>query len=384
MSITIRKSDAISFASDLPPNLKVRELEIHILEYRSLTLNEAVEDSDNHVANVVETLIKLLLNLMQNINRLRIHLSIDSWSIPLFELGGLFSGTKLTLVLPNAKIKCSNVVEIPSSTIRLTLLCDSVVARSLSSNTLKSLSIHEPYGGDSTQEEPSTLIFNLDHWPALQSISLQSDLVAWSKFSLAFLSKVTILRDSLDPQKNDKFTYFIKAIACRPDSYPSLEEIELGECPELDILMIILERRNLLQGPGIKKIRQISFPSSCSNSIRKIISTLLAGKWAERPSNKDLSLAGNVEILLDLTLPGCYMCHRGLRYCDAPVGKTGHRVNIQDSLEALKVYPDNEDGVISSWNDRALLWESIDRNSAGRLRRCGWLDNGEYITADSL
>lgn len=333
---------------------------------------------------MVETLIKLLLNLMQNINRLRIHLSIDSWSIPLFELGGLFSGTKLTLVLPNAKIKCSNVVEIPSSTIRLTLLCDSVVARSLSSNTLKSLSIHEPYGGDSTQEEPSTLIFNLDHWPALQSISLQSDLVAWSKFSLAFLSKVTILRDSLDPQKNDKFTYFIKAIACRPDSYPSLEEIELGECPELDILMIMLERRNLLQGPGIKKIRQISFPSSCSNSIRKIISTLLAGKWAERPSNKDISLAGNAEILLDLTLPGCYMCHRGLRYCDAPVGKTGHRVNIQDSLEALKVYPDNEDGVISSWNDRALLWESIDRNSAGRLRRCDWLHNGEDITADSL
>ncbi|PVF90976.1 hypothetical protein CPB86DRAFT_667659, partial [Serendipita vermifera] len=127
-------------------------------------------------------------------------------------------------------------------------------------------------------------------------------------------------------------------------------------CPELDILVIMLERRNLLQGPSIKKIKKISLSSTCSLRIQKIISVLLGGRWVERPSNKDLSLAGNVDVLLDLTLPGCYMCHRGLRFCDAPVQNVPKEGNTQGLLEALQVYPEDEDEILSSWSDRALLW----------------------------
>ncbi|PVF99139.1 hypothetical protein CPB86DRAFT_670478, partial [Serendipita vermifera] len=151
-------------------------------------------------------------------------------------------------------------------------------------------------------------------------------------------------------------TSFIRDVACRPDSYPSLEVIELDECPELDILMIMLERRNLLQGPGINKIKEISFRSPCSLGILKIISTLLGGKWVERPSNKDLSLAGNAEALLDLTLPGCYMCHRGLRFCDAAVESVPEDRNQDISVNTLRIYPEDEDEILSTWEERVGLW----------------------------
>lgn len=71
----------------------------------------------------------------------------------------------------------------------------------------------------------------------------------------------------------------------------------------------MLERRNLLQGPNIKRIKELSFESSCSNGVRKIISTLLAGKWVDRPSNRDLSLSGNADIILDGLLSQARLLH---------------------------------------------------------------------------
>ncbi|PVF93206.1 hypothetical protein CPB86DRAFT_128641 [Serendipita vermifera] len=271
-----------------------------------------------------------------------------------------------------------NLIEIPSSTRRLALSWD-IMTPSLSSKFLTSLSVFEP-------EEYSPSKLDLNNWPALEMIKLRGDMVAWSQFSLWFLRYVRISGGIMKPHGNSVYTSFIKDIACRPDSYPSLEDIELSGCPELDILIIMLERRNLLQGPNIKRIKELSFESSCSNGVRKIISTLLAGKWVDRPSNRDLSLSGNADIILDLTLlvyilivkgplltdfclrPGCYMCHRGLSFCDAAVENSPKEGDMQSLLESLKVYPDDEDEILSSWSDRALLWEGIDLNSAGRLR----------------
>ncbi|PVF91080.1 hypothetical protein CPB86DRAFT_663678, partial [Serendipita vermifera] len=127
-------------------------------------------------------------------------------------------------------------------------------------------------------------------------------------------------------------------------------------CPELDILMIMLERRNLLQGPGIKRIKTISLHTTCSLTIQRIISTLLGSRWAKRPSNRDLSLAGNADILLDLALPGCYMCHRGLRYCNTTTKNAQTEDNREILIDGLQVYPEDEDEILSSWNDGALLW----------------------------
>ncbi|PVF91242.1 hypothetical protein CPB86DRAFT_688482, partial [Serendipita vermifera] len=91
-------------------------------------------------------------------------------------------------------------------------------------------------------------------------------------------------------------------IACRPESYPSLEEITLHGILEYDILMIMLERRNLLTGSSIKKITKLHLIKPYPSQICLILLTLLECKWIERPRNRELSLAGNAEIILDLSL----------------------------------------------------------------------------------
>ncbi|PVF91368.1 hypothetical protein CPB86DRAFT_719544, partial [Serendipita vermifera] len=101
---------------------------------------------------------------------------------------------------------------------------------------------------------------------------------------------------------NKSITSFIRELAYSPESYPSLEDIALNECPEWDILMIMLERRNLLAGPSIQRIRKLQLPSLFSGYIFRIIRDLLGCKWTARPSNKELSMAGNAEIITDLSL----------------------------------------------------------------------------------
>ncbi|PVF91705.1 hypothetical protein CPB86DRAFT_680614, partial [Serendipita vermifera] len=91
-------------------------------------------------------------------------------------------------------------------------------------------------------------------------------------------------------------------IACHPESYPSLEHIVLMGCPEWDILMIMLERRNLLSCSSIKRITRLDIKGAYSPKFCSILCNLLKCKWPERPSNRDLSLAGNAEMILDLSL----------------------------------------------------------------------------------
>ncbi|PVF96808.1 hypothetical protein CPB86DRAFT_682461, partial [Serendipita vermifera] len=97
-------------------------------------------------------------------------------------------------------------------------------------------------------------------------------------------------------------TLFLKIVACRPDAYPSLEEIRYQDCPEWDILIIMLERRNLLSGSHIKPIKKLHLPRICPPRIARVIQVLLQGKWPDRPSNRELSMAGNAEVIEDKTL----------------------------------------------------------------------------------
>lgn len=319
--------------------------------------------------------------------RLSIFIAIVGCSVPISSLEGLFYGTHLTLS-GHEGVEAPKPTSIPPSTCSLFLTCDQDTACSLSSGSLQNLLIVnlDPRSGPYSRNTDPRL--DLNSWPALEKLSINGIAVAWRKSSLAFLRIVSIHAHRSGPSGNIKITSFIKDIASHPSSYPSLEEIALDRCPELDILVIMLERRNLLQGPSIKKIKKISLSSTCSLRIQKIISVLLGGRWVERPSNKDLSLAGNVDVLLDLTLPGCYMCHRGLRFCDAPVQNVPKEGNTQGLLEALQVYPEDEDEILSSWSDRALLWENIDQNGAGRVMHCSrsnWRRGMcEDITADSF
>ncbi|PVF90859.1 hypothetical protein CPB86DRAFT_522356 [Serendipita vermifera] len=134
---------------------------------------------------------------------------------------------------------------------------------------------------------------DLREWPALEVMTLHN----YSGFigaSFSSLRKIT-----LKAHIYSKVTLFIKEIAEAVDRYPYLEEIHMDECPEWDILMIMLERRNILAVPIIKPIRRLSLPSTCPSSVSQLLPGLLAGKWVQRPSNFELSQAGNAKNILN-------------------------------------------------------------------------------------
>jgi hypothetical protein len=305
ISMFRRVNGSIWKPCELSPNLNVRSLgifthchPIRVYNRPENDITEAINDMHNATEAVVTTLLRILPNVMT------LSLTFDSRrsDFPLFSLENLFTGDDLTLYLVHKGIQESNSRLIPSSVRTLTLSSDRDVACTFSSKSVKSLTIQGPFLSEEYESKPSDVELNLEDWEAVEDIRVYSGLVAWSKSSLQFLRTVSIGMATGKTHRDSIITSFVKDLACRPDAYPSLEEIDMPECPELDILIIMLERRNLRHGPGVKIIRRISFRSPCSFRIRLIISTLLAGKWVQRPSNRDLSLAGNAEVLLDLNL----------------------------------------------------------------------------------
>jgi hypothetical protein len=148
---------------------------------------------------------------------------------------------------------------IPSSVHTLILRTDEDVACAFSSKSLKSLTVQGPFLIFEENEVPKSFgkQFDLENWATVEDISIYSGLVAWNKFSLLFLRTIYLNKLEGRGHIDTDITSFIKDIACRPDSYPPLEEIGLAECPELDILMIILERRNILQ--GLRSAKSVEF-----------------------------------------------------------------------------------------------------------------------------
>ncbi|PVF91082.1 hypothetical protein CPB86DRAFT_820778 [Serendipita vermifera] len=167
--VWVNKSDNISLESALSPNTNVRSLQIWIYDEDLSTFNSSVViQSDQNAARLIETIIKTSLQLMPNIDELDISMHTTSWSSSPFELDGLFSGTDLSLILPYGSMKCPNTISIPLPTLRLLLTCDGVIARSLSSLSLKSLSISESYCGEDIKDDLFPWELDLNQWPAYE------------------------------------------------------------------------------------------------------------------------------------------------------------------------------------------------------------------------
>jgi hypothetical protein len=77
------------------------------------------------------------------------------------------------------------------------------------------------------------------------------------------------------------------------------------------------------------------------------------------------------------------MCHRGLRYCDAPAENPLKTYDKEEVLKKLKVYPEDEDGILTNWDERVRMWEDINRNGIGRVIACNWAKGAYHnITKD--
>ena len=87
-----------------------------------------------------------------------------------------------------------------------------------------------------------------------------------------------------------------------PTELPLLDTLELGSCPEWDILFIMLEKRLLGQTTGAKPIEMILFSRVIPKRIKRALALLLAGHVVSRPSNHELSMQGNLDIFLDVDM----------------------------------------------------------------------------------
>jgi hypothetical protein len=290
----------ISIPPRLIPNLSIQSLLVHIL---AGSLNNAQQDfrENNDLSyNHIHQIPSMLLHLMPKVKYFRLCITDFPQAFP-FSLNESFNGDRLSLTFETRTVILQEENTIPSSVLKLSLYCQSDLLHSMSSTSVKYLE----FGITARQHASSTSnqinMFDLNSWPSLERIVCQYVPIQWSGASLAFLREVTIC-GTFDENVENKYTSFIRDIACHPESYPSLEDISLERCPEWDILMIMLERRNLLASSSTKRIKRLYLDSPLPSKIHKIISTLLAGKWAERLSNKELSLAGNADIILDLSL----------------------------------------------------------------------------------
>ncbi|KIM20890.1 hypothetical protein M408DRAFT_29996 [Serendipita vermifera MAFF 305830] len=95
----------------------------------------------------------------------------------------------------------------------------------------------------------------------------------------------------------------LETILMRPRDFPVLETIELSHLFfEYDILLLLLERKNIYAQPGISPIRKISVNNPLSYRLLYTITTLLRGKFPAREPNVAFSLDAVGQRMFDESL----------------------------------------------------------------------------------
>ncbi|PVF94342.1 hypothetical protein CPB86DRAFT_766018 [Serendipita vermifera] len=368
--------EEIIFPDNVCPNFNVDRLELYIFCQGYYGFPPQDNPEYDRLCQSVHIVPEMLLHAMPKAQYL--HLSITGMlsEFPFFSLDDWFTGEEIDLSFSDCGVMPNPDSCIPTSVERLSVACSRAVTCSLSSKSLTNLTIQGDHRMEKRSEASSSALatLDLDAWPSLEAITIYDNWITWSKHSLTYLKRVYIQKRYGKPNLGNDVTSFVRDIACSPESYPSLEELVFGECPEWDIFIIMLERRNLRASRGVARINRVMIQSSCSPHLYHVISQLVLGRWTERPSNKELSMAGNAKRILDLSLPGCYSCHKALRQCETPVKanwvpEPDYNENV--FLTMLQEYSESEDDILNTWEERAQLWESWNKGKRGRELTCG-------------
>jgi hypothetical protein len=93
---------------------------------------------------------------------------------------------------------------------------------------------------------------------------------------------------------------FFEELLLQPGSCPFLEEVSLrGHYVEWDLLILLLERRNLLTKPGIARIKTIQVGNNIPYKLLHPISVLQRGKYSHRDSIEEFSSTAIGKLLWD-------------------------------------------------------------------------------------
>jgi F-box-like len=124
-------------------------------------------------------------------------------------------------------------------------------------------------------------------FPSLRALSLVVEIpVAWDLGFFPTLERIELSGHPSAILAGD----FFEELLLQPGSCPSLEEVGIrGHYVEWDLLILMLERRNLVTKPGITRIRTIQVASDLSYKLLRPLSTLLRGKYPHRDSIDEFS-----------------------------------------------------------------------------------------------
>jgi hypothetical protein len=300
--VFVPSGDALTPPETISPNYNISSLDV-VIQYTFRSRQFPLEGNDSvHPSQKEGIIAQMFLTAMPVTDNIKLSISAPPPFLS-FVLVGWSKFQSLHLSCTNARA----VTTVPLQDIPTTVKHFSLDGVYDMASVLFSSSAEVFRCGTDSMRLSATMhidkpVLRPNQWLSLRILDVFGDIFKWEKSSLPCLSTVTIRDRTAAYLTDNEVTSFIHALARCPDHYPFLEEIILDECPEWDIFIIMLEYRNLLVAPGIKPIRKVVLPCTCPLIIRRVIGDILKGKWSQRPSNKDLSLAGNAETILDMAV----------------------------------------------------------------------------------
>jgi len=144
--------------------------------------------------------------------------------------------------------------------------------------------------------ETPRIIFPPGNLPAVTTLEIRAyGYVAVHPGPLQFLTTMSITAGPDTPIASS----LCIELLYRPEDCPALFNIKMvGFGPELDILFMMLERRNFLRNGRVSRIRRITLPY-VPDELRAPLAGLLRGLYTPRPSNRDLSFVTLMEAFFD-------------------------------------------------------------------------------------
>jgi hypothetical protein len=142
-------------------------------------------------------------------------------------------------------------------------------------------------------------------WMALHTMEFNYNItVNWKGLTYRHLHSICLLTfpGGHMSQGGRNGTKVCRDIALHPEYFPALSKLELGACPELDILFILLETRNVVTPPGISPISALVIPTCCPPSLVERLRDLIKGINRGTSRYYDLSIAGNYDIITDASM----------------------------------------------------------------------------------
>jgi hypothetical protein len=138
---------------------------------------------------------------------------------------------------------------------------------------------------------------DLGKWSSLCTLSMEGFSMRWSQNHFPFLTRI-----SMDLTDGDfSITEICWHLSQNIDQCPALTELCLHGILEWDILLIMLEERNIHPTQPVSLIQHLEIPTPCL-ALQGPIIQLLRGHSVSRPSNFDISWQGNAEVFYDLTM----------------------------------------------------------------------------------